>query len=114
MVSQSADSLTGNAAFEGYSIDLIAEISKILSKWLSYVMVIIIIIIITIISFDIIVFNIALSLSSCYPFRVQLQLQVGWRRCLRVQEQGDRGMEWANGGAASTGKGHSGKVNFSV
>ena len=32
MVSQSTDQLTGNAAFEGYAIDLIAEIAKILRK----------------------------------------------------------------------------------
>ena len=33
MVSLSSKGVTGNAAFEGYAIDLITEISKILSKY---------------------------------------------------------------------------------
>jgi hypothetical protein len=33
MVSQSAETLSGNAAFEGYAIDLISEIAQILSQF---------------------------------------------------------------------------------
>ena len=33
MVSQSGESLAGNAGFEGYAIDLISEIAQILSKY---------------------------------------------------------------------------------
>ena len=37
MFKESSEKLVGNDAFEGFAIDLIAEIAQILSKWISHV-----------------------------------------------------------------------------
>ena len=75
MVRQTQERVTGNDAFEGFAIDLMAEIAQILSKS-----------------------GITQYIHRIHLFfRVQFHPQMGRRRRLRVHEQGDRGMERADG-----------------
>ena len=82
MFKESTEKLVGNDAFEGYAIDLIAEIAKILRKcplrWH--------------------------DLTGCLQSRIQLHIQMGGRRGLRLQKQGDGGVEWTDGGTLISGQ----------
>ena len=81
MVRQSQERLAGNEAFEGFAIDLIAEIAEILSKADGEVE----------------------NSVKIFHSRVQLHAQVGGRRGVRVHEQGDRGVERSDGRTVGPG-----------